>query len=101
GVGLPAAAVGTMRRLREHRPRGVVLLGTCGMYPAEATALETAGSPPVLRAVIPESVYLMDVAVARSDAAFPDPMSRIGRVDPVLAGGLASLDPTVLRGALA
>jgi nucleoside phosphorylase len=101
GVGLPAASVGTMRSLRDRRPRAVILLGSCGMYPTAASSLVTADPSPLLRAVIPESVYLMDVAVARSEAAFPDPMPRIGRVDRALAEGVASVDPTALRGALA
>jgi nucleoside phosphorylase len=96
GVGLPAACVGTMRSLRDRRPRAVILLGSCGLYPETAAGIAS----PLLTPVIPESVQLLDLAVATSTAAFPDPMPRATSIDRTLADGLASFAPNRLRGAL-
>jgi len=116
GIGLPAATVGAMRNLRDRRPRALILLGSCGAYPAAAatalgiavpeptqpSALEVETLPePLMRVVIPESVHLADAAIARSQAEFPDPMSRTADVDRDLAEGLARFYPNAWRGALA
>lgn len=116
GIGLPAATVGTMRNLRERRPRALILLGSCGAYPAVAAAsigvaVQESSQPspgesetlpePLMRIVIPESVHLADAAIARSQAEFPDPMARTAGVDKDLADGLARFYPNAWRGALA
>jgi nucleoside phosphorylase len=95
GVGLPAASVGTVRSLRDRRPRAVVLLGSCGIYP------EAASDVALLQPVVPDSLQLAELAVARREAAFPDPMPRTGLIDRALADGIAGGTPGVLRGSLA
>src|SRR5262245_8523927 len=56
GVGLPAASVGSMRMLAELRPRALVLLGSCGVYPSATTRRGQA----LLAPAIPELVQLVD-----------------------------------------
>jgi nucleoside phosphorylase len=116
GIGLPAATIGTMRNLRDRRPRALILLGSCGAYPAvaatalgigvhegsQASTLDAETLPePLMRVVIPETLHLADAAIARSQAEFPDPMLRMASVDKDLADGLARFDPKAWRGALA
>ena len=66
GVGLAAAGVGAMRALRETRPRAVVLLGSCGLYPRMDFE--------PLVPVIPRAVQLVEPSVLAGKAAFPGPM---------------------------
>lgn len=95
GVGLPAATVGTMRNLQDRLPRALILLGSCGTYPHAAAAVS------LLQPVVPDSVLLTDVALARDEAAFPDPMPRTAKVDRLLSDGIARFSPKPLRCALA
>ena len=94
GVGLPAAGAGTMRHLREARPRAVILLGSCGAYPRRP-------APALLTLTVPERVQLVDPSVIAERAAFPAPMQTSIETDPVLAQGLASVGAEVRRGSLA
>jgi nucleoside phosphorylase len=95
GVGLPAASAGTARSLRDARPRAVVLLGSCGIFP------EASRSAALLQPVVPSDIQLVELAVATKQAAFPDPMPRLAAVDRALADGLARFAPDVRRGSLA
>jgi len=94
GVGLPAAAAGAMRHLRDVRPRAVVLLGSCGLYPRRAEFRP-------LTALIPTGVRLVDASVAGDKAAFPAPMQLLCESDKDLSHGLAESDPGSLRGDVA
>lgn len=95
GVGLPAASVGTARSVRDMRPRAVILLGSCGIFP------DASGSAALLQPVVPDDIQLVELAVATKQAAFPDPMPRSAAVDRALAEGLARFAPDVRRGSLA
>jgi nucleoside phosphorylase len=109
GVGLPAASAGTAYRLREHQPRALILLGSCGVYPRAAAGALAANAtpafdtipPPLLRVAIPDRVLLVDAGVARAQAAFPEPMLRAATPDAALAGGLAAFTEAPVHGALA
>src|SRR5436190_598784 len=63
GVGLPAAAAGTARRLHQSQPRQVLLLGSCGLYPKRADFRP-------LCPVVPGEVHLVDGHVLAQRAAF-------------------------------
>ncbi|MEY4582675.1 MAG: hypothetical protein RL701_7378 [Pseudomonadota bacterium] len=94
GVGLPAAAAGTMRHVRDTRARAVLLLGSCGLYPRRVDFRP-------LQAVIPTEVRLVDSAVLDEKAAFPAPMQLLRACDRALSDGLAQSDPSALRGSVA
>jgi nucleoside phosphorylase len=94
GVGLPAAGGGTMRHVRDARPRAVLLLGSCGLYPRRAEW------KPLLP-VIPKAVRLVDATVLADKAAFPAPMQLVLEPDKALAEGLAQSEPSALRGTVA
>jgi nucleoside phosphorylase len=94
GVGLPAAAAGTMRHVRDARPRAVLLLGSCGLYPRRVEFQP-------LQAVVPTEVRLVDASVIADQAAFPAPMQLVREPDPRLSDALALTCPTALRGAVA
>jgi nucleoside phosphorylase len=93
GVGLPAAGSGAMRHLRDTKPRSMVLLGSCGMYPH-------VGHAP-LDLLVPRSVQLIDPSVVAGKAAFPEPMQTTLEADEALSHGLATCTPDAKRGALA
>lgn len=94
GVGMPVAGAGTMRHLREARPRAVLLVGSCGVYPRP-------GQFPQLSLVVPERIQLMDPGVLSRKSAIPAPMQTVIEPDPMLTHGLASLDPETHGGTLA
>jgi nucleoside phosphorylase len=94
GVGLPAAAAGTARRLHEFRPRQVLLLGSCGLYPKQADFQP-------LWPVVPSEVHLVDGHVLAERAAFPAPIQVVRMPDTRLSDSLASSAPSVLRAAVA
>jgi len=80
GIGLPGAAVGLAARLEALKPRGVVMLGTCGVY---------AGAPLTIGAVaIARSVRLVEPAAVEKRAAFPDPMSLVHAAHPGMGDAL-------------
>jgi len=94
GVGLPAAGGGTMRHVRDARPRAVLLLGSCGLYPRR-------GEWKPLLPVIPKGIRLVDPTVLADKAAFPAPMQLLLDADKPLADGLAQVEPSALRGEVA
>jgi nucleoside phosphorylase len=94
GVGMPAAGAGTMRHLRDAKPRAVVLLGSCGVYPQR-------GSLAPLEIIVPNSVCLIDATALAGKAAFPEPMQTKLASDPALCHALLSSSPTAKTGALA
>jgi nucleoside phosphorylase len=81
GIGLATAAAGAATRLVALRPRGVVLVGTCGAYD---------GSIPIGGVAVGGRLVLAEPAVARREAAFPEPMSIEVEADPALVAGLSS-----------
>jgi nucleoside phosphorylase len=94
GVGMPVAAAGAMRHLRDARPRAVVLLGSCGVYPKhEGYSL--------LDLVVPEHIALVDPAVVAGKGAFPAPMQTLMATDDMLSRGLCGDATTMHRGSLA
>jgi len=94
GVGLPASASGTTRRLLELAPRAVVLLGSCGLYPRRIDFRP-------LTPVVASGVRLIDASVLHDQAAFPPPMQLLCEPDRALSEGLAQIDPATLRGEVA
>jgi nucleoside phosphorylase len=94
GVGLPAAGAGTMRHVRDARPRAVVLLGSCGLYPRRSEFR-------ALVPVVPDAVRLVDPSVLADKAAFPAPMQLLMEADVGLSRSLAETDPSSLRGEVA
>jgi nucleoside phosphorylase len=82
GIGLPSAAVGLAARLEALKPRGVVMLGTCGVY---------VGAPFAIRSVaVAKSVRLVDPSAVEKRTAFPDPMSLVHAAHAGMSGALAS-----------
>ncbi len=85
GVGLPNAAAGTAARLLHLRPRAVILVGTCGVYP---------GATPVLGdAVVVKRAMLVDPTEVEGRGAIPEPMARLLECQPMLSLGLAAGRP--------
>src|SRR5210317_1023737 len=68
GVGLPVAGAATARRLAEVRPRAVIHLGTCGVYPGL-----TQYRP--YDVLIGNQIVLLDHAAQAGRSTFPAPMS--------------------------
>jgi nucleoside phosphorylase len=94
GVGLPAAGSGTMRHVRDARPRAVLLLGSCGLYPRRSEFRP-------LLPVIPKGIRLVDPSVLLEKAAFPAPMQLLIEPDAALGDALAQGDASALRGEVA
>jgi nucleoside phosphorylase len=94
GVGLPIAGSGAMRHLRDVRPRAVVLLGSCGLYPS-AAAFEP------LIPVVPSAVRAIDPNVLAGYAAFPPPMQTRTECHLELANGLARVEAGCVCGDVA
>jgi len=83
GIGLPAAAVGTVTAVRAHTPGCVVLVGTCGAYDSRGGDLAT------LQPVIGKRLHLASTAAAEERGAFPGPMVIGLETDGALTRGLA------------
>jgi len=83
GIGLPAAAVGTVTAIRAHAPACVVLVGTCGAYDNESSDLAIA------QTVIAKRLHLASTAAAEGRGAFPGPMVIAVETDARLSRGLA------------
>ncbi len=79
GIGLATAAAGAAMRLVAYRPRGVVLVGTCGSY---------GGSVALGAVAVARRIALADPAVARGEAAYPEPMSTEVLADRALGDAL-------------
>jgi len=83
GIGLPAAAVGTVTTVRAHKPSCVVLVGTCGAYDSRG------GDLAVAQPVIAKRLHLASTAAAEERGAFPGPMAVGLDTDVALTRGLA------------
>ena len=81
GVGLAVAGASTATRIQQLRPRAVIVLGSCGIYPCGV-----AYRP--LDIVVPNRLHLFDPSVAAGKAAFPEPMQTVIDPDPALTAGL-------------
>jgi nucleoside phosphorylase len=81
GIGLATAAAGAATKLLALRPRGVVLVGTCG---------EFGGAFHVGGVAVARRVVLAEPSVARGEAAYPDPMSTELTADPALGEALVA-----------
>ncbi len=81
GIGLPGAAVGLAARLEALKPRGVVMLGTCGVYPGASVAIG--------RVAVARNVRLVEPTAVEKRAAFPDPMSLLHAGHSAMSGALA------------
>lgn len=81
GVGLAVAGAATATRIAQMRPRAVIALGSCGIYPC--------GVPyRPLDLVVPSRLHLFDPSVAAGKAAFPEPMRTVFEPDSALSAGL-------------
>ena len=81
GIGLATAAAGAATRLVALRPRGVVLVGTCGAF---------AGTLRPGAVAVARRVVLAEPAVVRGEAAYPEPMSTELVADAGLGEALAA-----------
>lgn len=81
GVGLAVVGAATLARITRLRPRAVVVVGSCGVYP---------GPRPYrpLDVIVPAQLRLFDPAVVAGKAAFPEPMQTLVELDPTLAAAL-------------
>lgn len=82
GLGSAAAAASTAKRIVQLEPRGVVHIGTCGVYP------ERPGYQPY-DVVVPNQVWVLSLGVDHEWSAFPDPMTTRREADPAMTAGLA------------
>ena len=83
-----------MRHVRDARPRAVLLLGSCGLYPRRAEFRP-------LTPLIPTGVRMVDASVLAEKAAFPAPMQLLCEPDKSLSNSLAESDAGALRGEVA
>jgi nucleoside phosphorylase len=81
GVGLAVAGGATANRIHQLKPRAVVVLGSCGIYPSGVTYRP-------LDIVVPNRVQLFDATVSAGKAAFPEPMQTVIEPDAALTAGL-------------
>ena len=63
GVGLVAASAGITRALQELRPRAVVLVGSCGVFPSQNIPLHTL--------VVGQHFFLLDEGLSQQSAELP------------------------------
>jgi nucleoside phosphorylase len=84
GMGLGTAGAATMRRLLRTPCRGVLFLGTCGIYP---------GLPDYQPhdVVVASTVKLLDHAALAHQSAYPEPMVTEATPHPLLAAGLTNV----------
>jgi futalosine hydrolase len=66
GIGMAAAAAGTQRALAERRPEGILLVGTCGVYPGHPLSIGSV--------VVARRVHLVSTAVVEGRGGFPPRM---------------------------
>lgn len=85
GVGLPNATAGTIARLMQLHPRAVILVGTCGTYPAASANIGDA--------VVPRRVVLVDPTEVEGRGAMPAPMGRTIDCNAMIALGLGAGRP--------
>ncbi|MET0341797.1 MAG: hypothetical protein ABW252_12405 [Polyangiales bacterium] len=83
GIGLAVVGAATLARLTQLKPRAVVVVGSCGVYP---------GPHPYqpLDVIVPSRLTLFDPSVSAGKAAFPEPMQTVAELDPTLADALVA-----------
>src|SRR5689334_11398681 len=81
GVGLAVSGAATATRIHQLRPRAVVVVGSCGIYPCNVPYRP-------LDIVIPNRLHLFDPSVSAGKAAFPEPMQTAIDPDSALTAGL-------------
>jgi nucleoside phosphorylase len=77
GIGLSAAAGGTIARLSRLRPRAALFVGTCGAY--EGSGLSLA------EVVVAKKAHLASTANVEGRGEFPGPMAIAAETDEVLS----------------
>ena len=82
GLGRAAAAASTAKRLVQLQPRGVIHIGTCGVFPGRP------GYQPY-DVVVPNRVSILDYAVDKGWSSFPEPMTTRRDADPAMSAGLS------------
>jgi nucleoside phosphorylase len=92
GVGMAEAGGGTARVLATNRPRALLLVGSCGVYPGKQLATG--------QLFVPTRVLGLDSAVLAGRAAFPEPMTVVVEPHATLSHALASAHVGISRGAL-
>ncbi len=81
GVGLAVSGTSTARGILATRPRAVVHVGACGVYP-------NISNYKPLDVVIPTRIQLVDHVVLQGHGAFADPMITMVEPDPILSKAL-------------
>jgi nucleoside phosphorylase len=81
GVGMAVAGAGAAVRLLQAKPRAVLLLGSCGIYPCAVPYRP-------LDVVIPSQLRLFDPTVAAGKGDFPEPMQTILMPHAPISAGL-------------
>jgi len=81
GIGLVAAAHATASLVAALHPTSVLLVGSCGVYPAPRDQRTARPRPAIGSVVVAENVVLVDSAAVRGDAALPEPMNARAEVD--------------------
>ncbi len=94
GVGLAVAGTSTARGIIAVRPRAVVHIGACGVYPGLAQYRPH-------DVLVPTSVRVVDHAVLAVKSAFPDPMQTTMAYHQLMGTALESCGPRVFRPAIA
>jgi nucleoside phosphorylase len=89
GIGLAAAAVGTTSRLETLRPRAVVLLGTCGVYPNASLGGVGSRTWTLQDVAVARKIKLVEPAVEEKRAQYPEPMSVVSEADGVMGRAIA------------
>lgn len=90
GVGMGVAGASTAKRVFQLRPRAVVLLGTCGVYPG------LSGCQPH-DVIVANGVSLLDGGVSEGRSAWPAPMQTELPTNEAISAGLAAAGARVHR----
>lgn len=83
GIGMAAAGPSTARGILAVKPRAVILLGSCGVYPG----LPQYRPHDVL---VSNRIQLISHAVTAGRSSFPGPMQTTQECDPMLGAGLVT-----------
>jgi nucleoside phosphorylase len=86
GIGMPVAAASTARGILAVKPRAVLMVGTCGVYPNLADY-----RPHDL--IIPTAAVLVSHSAQAGRAAFPEPMSTSVDCHPIISQALSRSHP--------
>ncbi len=94
GVGMGVAGASAGKRVFQLRPRAVVHLGTCGVYP---------GLPDYqpYDAIVASKLVLVDHGVLAGRARFPEPLQGERETHAMLSAGLAAAGSRVFRAPVA